>query len=150
MSGGEETSCAQSGNILCEHNCTDIAELAGFVCSCHHGFKMIKLPTLSDEDSNSTLILANASSRLENEQTSRRHSCEDIDECASITLNHCPHECVNLKGSFQCRCSNEYVDPHGDGSICEAVDSSSSVIIIAYGTEIRQVVLKRELFIFKI
>jgi hypothetical protein len=31
------------------------------------------------------------------------------------------------------------VDTHGDGSICEAATSSDSVVLIAYGSEIRQI-----------
>lgn len=136
----EETSCAKSGHILCEQNCTDMPELAGFICSCHRGFKMIKLPVV-DEETNGT----NSTSGEEDSSSpsqERRHSCEDIDECTTVSLNHCPHSCENLKGSFQCHCANGFVDPHGDGTICEPADSSpaaSLVVLIAYGTEIRQV-----------
>lgn len=69
----------------------------------------------------------------------RRHTCQDIDECESSSLNHCPHECINLKGSYQCKCSSEYKDTHGDGTVCEATWRDESIVLIAYGSEIRQV-----------
>ena len=64
-----------------------------------------------------------------------RHTCTDIDECASFN-SHCPHECINIKGSHVCECASGFLDPHGDGSLCES--SSESVILVAHGSEIRQ------------
>ena len=67
-----------------------------------------------------------------------RHTCNDIDECISFQ-SHCPQNCDNLKGNYKCSCSAGFVDTHGDGSICEAVTSSDSVVLFAYGSEIRQI-----------
>ena len=68
----------------------------------------------------------------------RRHTCNDIDECLSFD-SHCPQLCSNLKGSYKCECSENYINSRGDGSICEAVNREDSVLLIAYGEEIRQV-----------
>ena len=89
----------------------------GFFCSCHHGFKMVKL------DSTNTI---------------HRHTCEDIDECQEIEMNHCTHSCLNTKGSFECKCAQNYIDTHGDGSICEATWKEDYILFTAYGSEIRQ------------
>ena len=44
-----------------------------------------------------------------------------------------------MKGSYKCSCASDYSDTHGDGLICEAVSNSDSVVLIAYGSEIRQI-----------
>jgi hypothetical protein len=124
--GNSEYSCEKNGSLLCEHNCTDLNELAGFVCSCHHGFKMVKLnisETPSGDQATATEF--------------RKHSCVDIDECESYS-SHCSQICLNLKGSYQCKCAENYIDSHGDGSVCEAAWNEDSVVLVAYGSEIRQ------------
>ena len=69
----------------------------------------------------------------------RRHTCVDIDECEHYTLHQCTQLCQNLKGTYACKCAPNYVDTRGDGSICEASWREDSVVLVAYGTEIRQV-----------
>ncbi len=68
----------------------------------------------------------------------KRHTCFDIDECLSFD-SHCPQLCKNEKGSYMCECAENYINSRGDGSICEARNSEDSVILLAYGEEIRQV-----------
>jgi len=46
--------------------------------------------------------------------------------------------CENLKGSYKCKCEKNFVDSHGDGSVCEAAWSHESIVLVAYGEEIRQ------------
>ena len=70
-------------------------------------------------------------------QSIRRHSCEDIDECQTY-MSHCAQTCTNTKGSFKCTCTENYYDSHGDGSVCEAAWREDSVVLVAYGSEIRQ------------
>ena len=117
--------CQLNGSLICEHNCTNFPE-NGFYCSCFHGYHMVKL--------NSTFSLLHGNDSIEYQ----RHTCEDIDECQSYD-SHCPQNCINTKGSYKCSCAYDYVNSHGDGSICEAVASDDSVILIAYGSEIRQI-----------
>lgn len=103
----------------------------GFVCSCFKGFGLVKF--------NVSLITTDESPVASNSSTDlRRHTCVDIDECQSFN-SHCPQGCVNEKGSYKCQCAANYVDPHGDGTICEATASEDAVVLIAYGDEIRQV-----------
>ena len=85
------------------------------------------------------MVKINISSNFESASSTdvRRHSCIDIDECESFS-SHCPQSCTNLKGSYKCDCAENYLDLHGDGSICEAGWKEDSVILIAYGSEIRQ------------
>jgi low density lipoprotein-related protein 2 len=86
------------------------------------------------------MVKINTSSNLESTESStdiRRHSCVDINECDNFNT-HCPQSCTNLKGSYQCNCAENYYDVHGDGSICEVSWSEDSIILIAYGSEIRQ------------
>ena len=46
---------------------------------------------------------------------------------------------MNLKGSFKCECAEGYIDPHGDGTICEVAGSGEdAVVLFAYDSEIRQ------------
>ncbi|RNA22802.1 low-density lipo receptor-related 2, partial [Brachionus plicatilis] len=111
-----DMSCS-SNSSLCEHECTNLANKNGFFCSCHHGFKMVK---------------ANGTSSI------HRHTCEDIDECQTIEMNHCTHLCLNTKGSFECKCAENYLDMHRDGSVCEASWKEDYILLIAYGSEIRQ------------
>jgi hypothetical protein len=129
-------SCASTGSQLCEHNCTDISKLNGFVCSCYHGYHMAKSNISSDilVETNSTIVVTPAPATTD----IRRHTCVDIDECELVDLNHCVQSCANTKGSYRCSCGESYTDPHGDGSICEAAYKEDSVVLIAYGTEIRQ------------
>lgn len=123
--GSSDLTCSSHGSQICEHNCTDISRLNGFVCSCFHGYKMVKLNFTSSNQTESQLV---------------RHQCEDIDECAQASLNHCAQECVNEKGSYKCSCAENYANPHGDGSVCEASwrQGDESVVLVAYGDEIRQ------------
>ncbi|CAF0958417.1 unnamed protein product, partial [Brachionus calyciflorus] len=116
-----QMSCSAGGSITCEHNCTDFDHLNGFFCSCHHGFQMVKADT-NHSDS----------------QSIRRHTCEDINECESIHLNQCSQKCVNTKGSYECKCVDNYIDSHRDGSICEASWKEDLILLIAYDSEIRQ------------
>lgn len=111
-----DLSCSSNASF-CEHNCTDMVNKNGFFCSCHHGFKMVK--------ANSTVQI-------------HRHTCEDIDECQQIEMNHCTHLCFNTKGSYGCKCAENYLDTHGDGSVCEATWKEDYILFIAYGSEIRQ------------
>ena len=117
-----ELSCASNNSLICEHNCTDFPEHNGFFCSCHHGYAMAKLNT-TNRASNTSF---------------HRHTCVDINECDSFE-SHCTQRCRNLKGSYKCECEADYVDSHGDGTVCEAVKSGEdSIVLIAYGTQIRQ------------
>ena len=68
----------------------------------------------------------------------RRHTCEDENECDRAFSNQCAQTCINLKGSYKCECAAQYWDPHGDGAICEAAYKEDSVVLVAYGAEIRQ------------
>jgi hypothetical protein len=112
--------CETNGNQLCEHNCTNLIESKGFVCSCHRGYGLVKYD-----------------SSLYEQNETRRHTCLDINECLSFD-SHCPQICNNQKGSFKCSCAENYVNSRGDGSICEAKNSEDAVLLIAYGEEIRQ------------
>ena len=40
----------------------------------------------------------------------------DIDEC-SLNNRGCQHDCVNLKGSFECRCRSGYKSSR-NGRVC--------------------------------
>lgn len=68
----------------------------------------------------------------------QRHTCVDIDECEVLNMNHCTQKCINLKGSYECKCADNYIDSHGDGLICEATWKEDAIVIVAYGSEIRQ------------
>lgn len=131
-----EPTCDKSGKSLCEQNCTDVAEIGGFICSCHHGFKLVKV---NISEIQPDILLNSTNETRKGDISTKRHSCEDIDECLSVSLNQCSQKCFNLKGSFKCECSSGFFDSHGDGSICEE-SNLSTVIMIAYGTEIRQVI----------
>jgi hypothetical protein len=122
-------------------------KLNGFVCSCHHGYKMVKL-NISSEMS-TTLIYDETTIYSQNSTTVpsltphlmdlRRHTCVDIDECQHYSTHQCTQLCENLKGTYACKCAANYIDTRGDGSICEATWREDSVVLVAYGTEIRQV-----------
>ena len=86
---------------------------------------------LSSGDLNSTV----ASSVTE----LRRHTCVDIDECEKYSTHECTQTCENRKGTYACKCAPNYIDTHGDGTICEATWKDDSIVLIAYGAEIRQV-----------
>lgn len=48
--------------------------------------------------------------------------CEDFDECSSECTNECDRDfayCVNLPGSYQCRCKSGF---SGSGKIGECLD----------------------------
>lgn len=111
----------ESNRTICEHNCTDFPQHNGFFCSCQHGFKMEKL--------NATVA-----------EGIHRHTCIDVNECDTYEANMCTQKCVNTKGSFKCACDDSYLDPHGDGTVCEAGRSGEdAVVLLAYGSEIRQI-----------
>ncbi len=122
----DKLTCQLQGHLVCEHNCTNFTE-NGFYCSCFHGFEMLKInSTFSVAESNNTSVF-------------QRHICSDIDECESFQSHHCPQICSNQKGSYKCSCDQGYVDTHNDGSICEAIGNDDSIVLIAYGSEIRQI-----------
>ena len=89
-------SCETNGTYLCEHNCTNIHHIKGFVCSCHKGYGLAK--------HNLTLL-------LDNQTDIRRHMCVDIDECQSFD-SHCPQLCINEKGSYMCGCADNYINSY--------------------------------------
>ena len=138
-------SCEANASTVCEHTCTD--RFGGFVCSCRAGFSMLKMNVSVVEELQADSSDSPAHTPATNETTTtaevvlmRRHTCVDIDECASFDTNHCTQRCENEKGSFRCRCATpNYVDSHGDGNICEATWRDEAVVLIAYGAEIRQV-----------
>ncbi len=125
--------CENTGHLLCEHNCTNLSTTNGFICTCHHGFQMVKSnhSTHGHEDPST-----NQTTFIITEQV-QKHTCEDIDECQTFS-SHCPQLCENLKGSYKCKCGKNYVDSHGDGTICEATWNHESIVLFAYGEEIRQ------------
>jgi hypothetical protein len=121
--------CETNGSLICEHNCTNLYEGKGFACTCYKGYGLHKV--------NSTdLVLSDGRPESQNIDI-RRHTCIDIDECLNYD-SHCPQKCVNEKGSYKCECAENYIDTRGDGSVCEARSADDSVVLIAYGDEIRQ------------
>jgi len=80
-------------------------------------------------------LVSNATDSL---QQNRAHTCADIDECGVFSLNNCTQGCVNAKGSYRCGCAVGFADSRGDGSVCEAVGGEETVVLLAYGGEIRQ------------
>ena len=116
--------CA-SNSTICEHTCTDFPEHNGFFCSCQRGFSMEKLDVHSDNNTSVSGF--------------HRHTCDDINECDSYSMNKCTQKFINMKGSFKCACDKDYFDPHGDGTICKAGKTGEdAVVLLAYGSEIRQ------------
>ncbi|CAL1548074.1 unnamed protein product [Lymnaea stagnalis] len=92
----------------CEHNCTDLSQ-DSYYCSCAPGFRQSSI---------------------------NRKECEDINECATWG-NNCPQDCLNVKGSFKCRCHKGFSDPHNRGQECKS-DDSSIIILFTMGDEVRQ------------
>ena len=90
------------------------------------------------------MLKVNTSIDITNETTitttadMRRHTCVDIDECQAYGTHQCTQTCENEKGSYRCACASNYVDTHGDGSMCEAAWQEDAVVLIAHGAEIRQ------------
>ena len=58
--------------------------------------------------------------------------CEDINECSSQCLNTCDYEvsvCVNLNGSYECKCKKGYEKSTNDqNSQCIDVDECALLI----------------------
>jgi hypothetical protein len=75
--------CANQTNH-CDQKCHDLPNGRGIVCSCNPGYKY-------------------------NKESSK---CEDIDECANLTLNYCSQICINTKGGFRCECAAGF-EPSG-------------------------------------
>lgn len=126
-----DLSCENNSNV-CEHNCTNFGSRNGFYCSCFHGFAMVKA-TATIINADDSLLLDKNSSTIQ-----IRHSCEDINECLDYS-SHCSQSCMNTKGSYQCQCVDDYYDMHGDGTVCKASGNEESIILIAHGSEIRQI-----------
>uniref|UniRef100_A0A2C9KAN0 EGF-like domain-containing protein n=1 Tax=Biomphalaria glabrata TaxID=6526 RepID=A0A2C9KAN0_BIOGL len=93
----------------CERNCTSLGQNS-FYCSCPTGLRVSER---------------------------NRKECEDIDECASWG-NFCPQECINVKGSFKCRCHKGFTDPHNRGQECKSDEDNSYIILFTVGDEVRQ------------
>ena len=91
--------------------------------------------TLIYDETNSTTTSSSTPHLIE----LRRHTCVDIDECQHYSTHQCTQICENLKGAYACKCAANYIDTRGDGSVCEATWREDSVVLVAYGTEIRQV-----------
>lgn len=91
--------------------------------------------TLIYDETNSTTTSSSTPHLIE----LRRHTCVDIDECQHYSTHQCTQICENLKGTYACKCAANYIDTRGDGSVCEATWREDSVVLVAYGTEIRQV-----------
>jgi hypothetical protein len=134
----KELTCANNGSLLCEHNCTDFKQGGGFFCSCHRGFRMLKLNISTETNSGSSdAAMAAAAAATVDSSMIHRHTCVDIDEC-ELFDSHCPQRCTNTKGSYKCSCVEDHVDSHGDGTICDAEWQEAAIVLIAHGTEIRQ------------
>ncbi|XP_059178824.1 low-density lipoprotein receptor-related protein 2-like isoform X2 [Physella acuta] len=92
----------------CEHNCTDLS-LDSYYCSCATGFRVAQ---------------------------GNKKECEDVNECESWG-NHCPQDCLNVKGSHKCKCHKGFLDPQNKGQECRS-EESTYVILFTMGDEIRQ------------
>ena len=101
--------CESTGIHVCEQGCKNIqySNSDGFVCLCNSGFKIVKF---NDSQNASEYPYTNAS-------LAKRHTCDDIDECLSVKTHHCGQLCVNLKGTYECKC--KYYD--GGVILCEHV-----------------------------
>uniref|UniRef100_T1IUN7 EGF-like domain-containing protein n=1 Tax=Strigamia maritima TaxID=126957 RepID=T1IUN7_STRMM len=89
----DEIGCSYSGSCStgrggCEQECTNIRS-GGYVCHCLPGYKV--------------------------KETSTK-SCEDVNECLHLGMNNCTHLCVNINGTYGCRCRPGF-DRYGDGCV---------------------------------
>lgn len=106
-----------------------------FKCSCLPGFKLhgsTKCVDVNECDTNN----GNCQDKCVNTHGSYtcgcrpgyrisqdKHSCEDVNECASSSANNCMQTCVNERGSYKCQCYAGY-SLSSDGTSCIAQQCS--------------------------
>lgn len=92
--------CLEPDLNLCDPRSTNCVNTAGgFECKCKPGFKPTQPARLSDS------------------HRGAQTKCIDVDECTEPKLNKCHKEadCINLPGSFKCRCRLGFL---GNGYEC--------------------------------
>jgi len=107
-------SCEGGNNTksLCAHACAPLGK-TGYLCTCNHGYQV---------------------------NPSNPKKCEDVNECESLSANNCSQTCVNLKGSFNCSCHEDWARGFGNDPTCRPKDyTPTPVILLSNGGEIYKI-----------